>query len=87
MSDKNIKTRMIAFADRVSGFDDPSMGDEREANVIMRGHTFALVVGSGTLTLAGALCRVIWPSDMRPRTGCRSMALRTVVRASGRSPL
>jgi high-affinity Fe2+/Pb2+ permease len=54
MSDKNIKTRMIAFADRVSGFDDPSMGDEREANVIMRGHTFALVVGSGTLTLAGA---------------------------------
>ncbi len=54
MSNKNLKDRMIAFADRVSGFDDPSMGDEREANVIMRGHTFALVVGSGTLTIAGA---------------------------------
>ncbi|MFD2839384.1 hypothetical protein ACFSYH_02200 [Populibacterium corticicola] len=54
MSDKSLKDLMIAFADRVSGFDDPSMGDEREANVIMKGHTFALVVSSGTLTIAGA---------------------------------
>lgn len=34
--------RFTALADTVSGFDDPSMGDEREREVILRAYTFAM---------------------------------------------
>ena len=33
--------RTNALADRIAGFDDPSMGDERERDVILRAYTFA----------------------------------------------
>lgn len=44
VSDK--KKRPNAFADRVAGFDDPSMGDERERDVILRAYTFGAVVST-----------------------------------------
>ena len=37
--------RFTALADTVSGFDDPSMGDEREREVILRAYTFAMQLG------------------------------------------
>ena len=37
--------RLTALADSVSGFDDPSMGDEREREVILRAYTFAMQLG------------------------------------------
>ena len=44
VSDK--KNRPNAFADRIAGFDDPSMGDERERDVILRAYTFGAVVST-----------------------------------------
>ena len=40
------KNRPNAFADRIAGFDDPSMGDERERDVILRAYTFGAVVST-----------------------------------------
>lgn len=37
--------RLKALADTVSGFDDPSMGDERQREVILRAYTFAMQLG------------------------------------------
>lgn len=37
------KNRPNAFADRIAGFDDPSMGDERERDVILRAYTFGSI--------------------------------------------
>lgn len=37
--------RFTALADTVSGFDDPSMGDERQREVILRAYTFAMQLG------------------------------------------
>ena len=44
VSDK--KNRPNAFADRIAGFDDPSMGDERERDIILRAYTFGAVVST-----------------------------------------
>ena len=44
VSDK--KNRPNAFADRIAGFDDPSMGDERERDVILRAYTLGAVVST-----------------------------------------
>lgn len=40
------KNRPNAFADRIAGFDDPSMGDERERDVILRAYTLGAVVST-----------------------------------------
>ena len=40
------KNRPNAFADRIAGFDDPSMGDERERDIILRAYTFGAVVST-----------------------------------------
>lgn len=40
------KNRTNEFADRVAGFDDPSMGDERERDVILRAYTLGAVVST-----------------------------------------
>lgn len=52
---KSAKKRFVEVADSVSGFNEKSMGDEREAHVILRAYTFALVSGTFLLTVAGAL--------------------------------
>ena len=44
VSDK--KNRPNAFADRIAGFNDPSMGDERERDIILRAYTFGAVVST-----------------------------------------
>ena len=44
VSDK--KNRPNAFADRIAGIDDPSMGDERERDIILRAYTFGAVVST-----------------------------------------
>lgn len=40
------KNRSNELADRIVGFDDPSMGDERERDVILRAYTFGAVVST-----------------------------------------
>lgn len=44
VSDK--KNRPNEFADRLAGFNDPSMGDERERDIILRAYTFGAVVST-----------------------------------------
>ncbi|UVI36603.1 hypothetical protein [Brevibacterium spongiae] len=41
VSDK--RNRPNELADRIAGFNDPSMGDERERNVILRAYTFGSI--------------------------------------------
>ena len=43
-SDKKKHTNELA--DRIAGFDDPSMGDERERDIILRAYTFGAVVST-----------------------------------------
>jgi len=43
-SDKKKPTNELA--DRIAGFNDPSMGDERERDVILRAYTFGAVVST-----------------------------------------
>lgn len=50
----NHGSKFVRIADAVSGFNEQSMGDEREALVITRAYTFALVVGTALLMCVGA---------------------------------
>lgn len=46
MSPTNVAPSALKrIADSLSGFDDPSMGDEREREVILRAYTFAMLLG------------------------------------------
>ena len=45
MNPNSRPVRLKALADTVSGFDDPSMGDERQRAVILRAYTFAMQLG------------------------------------------
>lgn len=49
------KTRFIKIADTISGFNEGSMGDERESLVITKAYTFALVVGVCLLLMIGMI--------------------------------
>lgn len=48
-----------ALADRIAGFNDPSMGDERERDVILRAYTFGAVVSIYVFYILGVLFAVI----------------------------
>lgn len=49
------RTRFIKIADTISGFNEGSMGDERESLVITKAYTFALVVGVCLLLVIGMI--------------------------------
>lgn len=44
MNNRSGKKQSNALADRIAGLNDPSMGDERERDVILRAYTFGSVV-------------------------------------------
>lgn len=44
MNNRSDKKQPNALADRIAGLDDPSMGDERERDVILRAYMFGSVV-------------------------------------------
>lgn len=52
---RSIRTKFIAVADSLAGLHDESMGDEREALVITKAYTFALVLGTAALMVCGAV--------------------------------
>lgn len=56
-TDKAAKTN--ALADRIAGLADPSMGDERERDVILRAYTFGAVVSMHVFFALGVLFAVI----------------------------
>ena len=53
------KNRPNAFADRIAGFDDPSMGDERERDVILRAYTLGAVVSTYVFFALGLIFAVL----------------------------
>ncbi|SDR72660.1 hypothetical protein SAMN04489752_0073 [Brevibacterium siliguriense] len=57
VSDK--KNRPNAFADRIAGFNDPSMGDERERDVILRAYTLGAVVSTYVFFALGLIFAVL----------------------------
>lgn len=63
MSNNNAsKRRPNALADRITGLNDPSMGDERERDVILRAYTFGSVVSTYVFFALGVLFAVIGAS-------------------------
>ena len=53
------KPRTNGLADRIAGFDDPSMGDERESEVILRAYTFGSIVSTYAFFALGLVFAVI----------------------------
>src|SRR5699024_1975583 len=51
--------RSNELADRIAGFDDPSMGDEREREVILRAYTFGSIVSTYAFFALGLIFAVI----------------------------
>lgn len=59
MTNTNKAHRPNELADRIAGFNDPSMGDERERDVILRAYTFGSVVSMYVFLGLGVLFAVI----------------------------
>ncbi|MCD1287656.1 hypothetical protein CV023_17780 [Brevibacterium sp. CCUG 69071] len=57
MSDKKKPTNELA--NRIAGFNDPSMGDERERDVILRAYTFGAVVSTYVFFALGLLFAIL----------------------------
>src|SRR5699024_7042513 len=55
--EKNPRTNKLA--DRIAGFDDPSMGDERERDVILRAYTFGAALSTYVFFTLGLVFAVI----------------------------
>lgn len=53
------KRRTNALADTIAGLDDPSLGDEREREVILRAYTFASVISTFVLLGLAVIFAVI----------------------------
>ena len=53
------KRRSNALADRIAGFDDPSMGDERERDIILRAYTLSAVLSTFVFFALGILFAAI----------------------------
>lgn len=59
MNNSTARLRPNALADKIAGLDDPSMGDEREREVILRAYTFGSVVSTYVFFTLGILFAVI----------------------------
>jgi hypothetical protein len=57
ISDKNKRSNELA--DRIAGFNDPSMGDERERDVILRAYTLGAVVSTYVFFALGLIFAVL----------------------------
>lgn len=77
-----------ALADRIAGFNDPSMGDERERDVILRAYTFASVVSTYVFFALGVLFAVIgggifWTALIFLCSGVTGVAVSTYCKREG----
>lgn len=59
MSRSLSNSRSNALADRIAGFDDPSMGDERERDIILRAYTLSAVLSTFMFFALGILFAAI----------------------------
>lgn len=84
-SDKKKHTNELA--DRIAGFNDPSMGDERERDVILRAYTFGAVVSTYAFFALGLLFAVIgaglWTVPIVLATGVMGAATAIYCRREG----
>ncbi|WP_205683404.1 hypothetical protein [Brevibacterium sp. S111] len=55
----NKKHRGNELADKIAGFNDPSMGDERERDVILRAYTLGAVVSTYVFFALGLIFAVL----------------------------
>src|SRR5699024_9228769 len=73
------KPRTNELADRIAGFDDPSMGDEREREVILRAYTFGSIVSTYVFFALGVIFAVIgggmWTALIVLASGVSGMAV------------
>jgi ABC-type antimicrobial peptide transport system permease subunit len=83
VSDK--KNRPNAFADRIAGFDDPSMGDERERDIILRAYTFGAVVSTYVFFALALIFAVLgaglWSALIVLASGVSGVAISVVLQA------
>ncbi|WP_193071380.1 hypothetical protein [Brevibacterium sp. FME37] len=81
------KPRPNAFADRITGLDDPSMGDERERDVILRAYTFGSVVSTHVFFALAVLFAVIgaglWTIPLVLGTGVAGLAVPAYCKREG----
>lgn len=59
MNNSTGKHRPNALADKIAGLDDPSMGDERERDVMLRAYTFGSVISTHVFFALAVLFAVI----------------------------
>lgn len=75
------------FANRIAGLNDPSMGDERERDVILRAYTFGSVVAIYVFFVLGLLFAVIgaglWTVPLVLGSGVISLAVSTYCKREG----
>lgn len=79
MNNRSGKKQSNALADRIAGLNDPSMGDERERDVILRAYMFGSVVSSYLFFTLGVLFAVIgagfWTLPLTVGAGVMSIAV------------
>lgn len=87
MNDHADKNPSNALADSISGFDDPSMGDEREHGVILRAYTFGSIVSTYVLLALTVLFAVIgagfWTVPLALAAGVTTVAASAYSRRAG----
>ena len=76
-----------AFADRIAGINDPSMGDEREREVILRAYTFGSIISTYAFFTLGVLFAIIgggfWTVPIILASGAMGIAVSLYCRREG----
>lgn len=76
-----------ALANRIAGLNDPSMGDERERDVILRAYTFGAVISTYTFFALGLLFAVIgagmWTALLILGSGALGVAVASYCKREG----
>ena len=87
MTNTNKAHKPNALADGIAGFNDPSMGDERERDVILRAYTFGAVVSIYVFYILGLLFAVIgaglWTVPLILGTGVIGVAVSSYCKREG----
>lgn len=87
MTNTHKSAKPNALADRIVGLNDPSMGDERERDVILRAYTFGAVISTYTFFALGILFAVIgggfWTVPIVLGTGVMSAAVSSYCKREG----
>lgn len=87
MNSTHKSSKPNAFADRISGINDPSLGDERERDVILRAYTFGSIVSTYAFFTLGVLFAIIgggfWTVPIILASGAMGIAVSLYCRREG----